>query len=179
MTNKQSVWKVLGLSVLLLGSMSFIGLALADAGAPALEANISCPHSSPGARGVKIIGKDPVLTTEAIEAICTAVNVPVIVKLSPNVTDIVDIAGAALDGGAGGISAINTLEALEVDVHFCRPSLGNLVGGQSGPSIRCVAQRKVAEILLAIVPALMNYRKARRAKKVTFKNAPLNNYHLR
>jgi len=127
-----------------------VGGALADAGAPALEANISCPHSTPGTMRANIIGKDPVLTAEVTEELRGAVKVPVLVKLSPNVTDIVEIARAAVDAGADGLTAINTIDAMEVDVHFRRPALGNLVGGQSGPSVRCVAMRRVAEILLAM-----------------------------
>jgi len=127
-----------------------VGGALADAGAPALEANVSCPHSTPQSTRTMIIGKDPALTAEVTEELCAAVNVPVLVKLSPNVTDIVEMARAAIGGGAAGITAINTIEAIEVDIHFQRPVLGNLVGGQSGQSVRCIAQRKVAELLLAM-----------------------------
>ncbi|MBU7025204.1 MAG: dihydroorotate dehydrogenase, partial [Theionarchaea archaeon] len=72
------------------------------------------------------------------------------VKLSPNVTSIVEVAQACIDGGADGLSLINTVQALEIDPMTEKPVLGNMLGGQSGPSIRCIAQRKVADVLTAM-----------------------------
>ena len=114
-----------------------------------LELNISCPHPEPKL-GKSIIGQDAIATGKVVSRVKERVDVPVIVKLSPNVTNIVSIAKAAIENGADVISAINTVAALELDPYFGRPVLGNGVGGQSGPSIRCIAQRKIAEITTAM-----------------------------
>ena len=136
--------------------------AMADAGAAILELNISCPHSIK--RGGKVsktmqakmkvkgclIGQDAGGTSAVVKSVRKTVKIPIIVKLTPNVTDIRQIAKAAVDSGADALSAINTVEALEIDPYFEIPVLGNITGGQSGPSVRCIAQRKLADILLAM-----------------------------
>ena len=123
-----------------------------DAGYKILEVNISCPHSEKGYRGMgaSIISKDLSKTGEVINAIKSSVSIPIIVKLSPNVTDIVEFAKVSIKNGANAISVINTIEAIEVDPILERPILGNMIGGQSGPSIRCIAQRKVADIAISM-----------------------------
>ena len=129
------------------GEFAEAGRRLAEAGADMLEVNISCPQfHRRHLRSGGIIAQDEQATREAVQAVRDAVRVPLIVKLSPNVTDITVTARAALDAGADALSAINTVEALEVDVTFERPVLANLVGGLSGPAIRCISQRKVAAI---------------------------------
>lgn len=127
-----------------------VSSAFEDAGSKILEVNISCPHSEKGYRGAPIIAQDKDKTGEIIQAIKGSISIPIIVKLSPNVTDIVEFAKVSVECGADAISAINTIEALEVDPILERPVLGNMVGGQSGPSIRCIAQRKVADIAIAM-----------------------------
>ena len=86
------------------------------------------------------------MTYKVVEVVKKAVRkIPILVKLTPMVTDIKEIVYASLLAGADGITLINTVPALDIDLNFERPVLGNLIGGQSGPSILCIAQRKVAE----------------------------------
>lgn len=113
------------------------------------ELNISCPHSSPEMKN-KLISQNLQKTAEVVSAIKDNVKIPFIVKLSPNVSDISEFAKVSVENGASGISAINTVSALEIDVNIEKPILGNYFGGQSGESIKYIAQRKVAEILLAM-----------------------------
>ena len=119
------------------------------AGSKLLEVNISCPHPDSKCRDL-LIGQDLDETQNVIEEIKKAVQIPIIVKLSPNVTDIAKFAEKAIESGADAISAINTIQAIEIHPEFERPILGNLVGGQSGASIRPIALRKVADIVLKI-----------------------------
>jgi dihydroorotate dehydrogenase (NAD+) catalytic subunit len=126
-----------------------IGAKMAAAGAAALELNLSCPHSKPGSRDL-IIGQQPELIEEVVQAVRDSVDIPIYAKLSPNTTNIVDDAAAALAGGANGLSLINTVTALEVDPYVGRPIIGNLFCGFSGPALRPIAQRKLAEVALAM-----------------------------
>ena len=116
-------------------------------GIAAYELNISCPN-------VKKDGLCPALrpdTTQALVARCKAASRrPLIAKLSPNVTDIAEIARAAEAGGADGISLINTLLAMAVDAETRRPKLANLFGGLSGPAIKPVALRMVYQAAAAV-----------------------------
>jgi dihydroorotate dehydrogenase (NAD+) catalytic subunit len=123
---------------------------MADAGASCLELNLSCPHAKPGSRSL-IIGQQPELITEVVAAVRAAVDIPIYAKLSPNTTNIVVEAEAALSAGADGLALINTVSAIEVDPFAGRPIIGNLLCGMSGPAIRPIAQRKVAEISLAML----------------------------
>ena len=118
------------------------------AGADMIEINISCPQLYE--MSDKLIGQDLGLTREVLTAVRNATKIPLIVKLSPNVTDITDFATAAVECNIDAICAINTIQALEIDPVLERPVLGNLLGGQSGPSIRCIALRKVADIALCL-----------------------------
>ena len=122
---------------------------MANAGASCLELNLSCPHAKPGSRAL-IIGQQPELIREVVAAVKGAVDIPVYAKLSPNTTNIVVEAEAALSAGADGLALINTVSAIEVDPFAGRPVIGNLLCGMSGPAIRPIAQRKVAEISLAM-----------------------------
>lgn len=121
--------------------------AFEDSGAPAVEVNLSCPHG-PGVK--RAAAQSAGHTRDVLSELTSSLSLPVIAKLSPNVTDIVEIADAAISGGASAIAACNTFEALEVDPHFLRPSLGNPFGGLSGPCIRPLVQRKIADITLAM-----------------------------
>lgn len=116
-------------------------------GIAAYELNISCPN-------VKKNGLCPALrpdTTRALVARCKAASRrPLIAKLSPNVTDIAEIARAAEAGGADGISLINTLLALAVDADTRRPKLANTFGGLSGPAIKPIALRMVYQAASAV-----------------------------
>jgi dihydroorotate dehydrogenase (NAD+) catalytic subunit len=117
-------------------------------GVAALEVNISCPNVRAG--GVQF-GQQP----KAAGAVCEKVrdkagDKPVIVKLSPNVTDIAEVARAAAANGADVLSLINTLQGLAVDVRTRRPRLGNVFGGLSGPAVKPVALRMVHAVCRAV-----------------------------
>jgi dihydroorotate dehydrogenase (NAD+) catalytic subunit len=117
--------------------------ALARAGADALELNLSCPNvgGEPG-----MCAADGISVERVTRSVKQVVEVPVFVKLSPNVTDIAGIAVAAERGGADAITAVNTLKAMAIDADFRRPILSNVTGGLSGPAIKSVAIRCVWEI---------------------------------
>ena len=105
-----------------------------------LEVNISCPNVHNGGMS---FGVDPKAAAEVTAAVKAVTKKPVYMKLSPNVTDIVSIAKACEEAGADGISLINTLLGMAVDLRTRRPSLANVVGGLSGPAIKPVAIRMV------------------------------------
>ncbi len=111
-------------------------------GVAGLEMNISCPNLD---KGGMIFGVDPRLTYKVASAVRKATTLPLIVKLSPNVTDITVIARAAADAGADAVSLINTLLGMAIDIDSRRPKLANITGGLSGPAIRPVALRIVWE----------------------------------
>lgn len=116
-------------------------------GVAALEVNVSCPNV---ARGGLEFGRDPATLRSLVEAVRSATDLPLVVKLSPNVTDIVAVAEAALDGGADVLSLINTLVGLAVDPRSRRPRLGNITGGLSGPAIKPVAVANVWKVWQAL-----------------------------
>lgn len=119
-----------------------------EEGISALEVNISCPNVASG--GV-LFGQDPALAAEVTEAVKNhAGNKPVIVKLSPNVTDITLIAKAVEGAGADAVSCINTLTGMGVDLRTRKPLLANIVGGLSGPAIKPVALRCVWQVSRAV-----------------------------
>ncbi|MEM3788950.1 MAG: dihydroorotate dehydrogenase [Candidatus Bathyarchaeia archaeon] len=114
-----------------------------EAGADAVELNVSCPHvKETGAE----IGQKPEVLAEVVKKVKSAVTKPVFVKLSPNVTDIAEIAEAAVKAGADAITAINTVKAMAIDIETTKPVLSNRKGGLSGPAIKPVAVRCVYEI---------------------------------
>jgi len=115
------------------------------AGADMIELNVSCPH--PLRKG-KLIGQDSVETAEVTRRVKENVKIPVIVKLSPSVTDIQEIAEAAINAGADALSAINTIKALYIDIDRGGPILSNKVGGMSGIALKPIALRCVAEIAI-------------------------------
>lgn len=108
-----------------------------------LELNISCPNVKQG--GVAF-GTDPNVVYDITRSIKAHARQPVIVKLTPNVTDIKEIAIAAEKGGADGISLINTVLGMAIDAKKRRPVLANVVGGLSGPAIKPIALRMVWEV---------------------------------
>lgn len=118
-----------------------------DSGLAALEVNISCPNVKHGGMH---FGTDPQSAQEVIAAVKAETDLPVIAKLSPNVTDIVGMARAVQLGGADAISLINTLLGMHIDVYQQRPVLANTFGGLSGPAIRPVAVRMVWQVFQAV-----------------------------
>ncbi|MGW8195669.1 MAG: dihydroorotate dehydrogenase [Desulforhopalus sp.] len=116
-------------------------------GVAALEVNISCPNVKKG--GVAF-GTVPEMAAAVTRTVREATNIPVIVKLSPNVTDIALIARAVEDAGAHGISLINTLLGMAVDIQTRKPRLANIFGGLSGPAIKPVALRMVWQVTRAV-----------------------------
>ena len=117
-----------------------------------LEVNISCPNVHGGGMS---FGTDPKAAAEVTRAVKAVTTKPVIVKLSPNVTDIVSIAKACEDAGADGLSLINTLLSLRIDLKTRRPILANITGGLSGPAIFPLALRMVWQVSRAVkVPVI-------------------------
>ncbi|HET58635.1 MAG TPA: dihydroorotate dehydrogenase [Deltaproteobacteria bacterium] len=113
----------------------------------ALEVNISCPNVN---RGGMDFGADPEQAAEVTRAVKEATDLPVIVKLTPNVTDITAVARRVEAAGADALSLINTLRGMSVDVYTARPRLANVTGGLSGPAIRPVAVLMVWETVQAV-----------------------------
>jgi dihydroorotate dehydrogenase (NAD+) catalytic subunit len=117
-----------------------------------LEVNISCPNVKQG--GV-VFGTDPKAAFEVVGIVREATIKPVIVKLSPNVTNIVEMAHASVDAGADAVSLINTLTGMAIDLKQKRPVLANVTGGLSGPAIKPVALRMVWQVAKAVkVPVI-------------------------
>lgn len=116
-------------------------------GADAIELNVSCPHiEKAGAE----IGCDPKLLTNIVKTVKKNVNVPVIVKLTPNVANISEIAKTVQDAGADAITAINTVKAMAIDIETGRPILANKFGGLSGPAIKPIAVRCVYDVFHSV-----------------------------
>lgn len=113
----------------------------------ALELNISCPNVKCG--GIQF-GTDPIVAKMLTEKVKAVSSVPVYVKLSPNVTDIVAMARAVEEGGADGITMINTLVGMRLDRKTGRPIIANLTGGLSGPAIKPVAIRMIYQVAQAV-----------------------------
>jgi len=112
-----------------------------------LELNISCPNVSEG--GITF-GTDPKMVHQVVSAVKKAAKQPLIVKLSPNVTDIVEIAKTAEAAGADALSMINTLLGMKIDINSRKPILGNKQGGLSGSAIHPVAVRMVYHVFRAV-----------------------------
>ena len=113
----------------------------------AIEVNISCPNVKHG--GVAF-GTDPAMARAVTEAVRAAFDRTVLVKLSPNVTEITEIALAVEAGGADAVSLINTLLGMAIDIRTRRPRLANIVGGLSGPAVKPVALRMVWQVARAV-----------------------------
>ena len=116
-------------------------------GISGLEVNISCPNVKKG--GVAF-GTEPAMAATVTSAVRQATRLPVIIKLSPNVTDIVLMARAVEEAGADGVSLINTLIGMAIDPKTRRPRLANVIGGLSGPAIKPVALRMVWQVASAV-----------------------------
>ena len=113
----------------------------------ALEMNISCPNVKHG--GI-VFGTDPCSAASVVAACRAATKKPLIVKLSPNVSDIVSMAKACADAGADALSLINTLIGMAIDLGKRRPVLANVTGGFSGPAVKPVALRMVWQVSRAV-----------------------------
>jgi len=125
---------------------------LAKAGADAIELNVSCPHVK---KTGSEIGQSPRLVSEVVRKAKCAIANPVFIKLTPNVTDIVEVAEAAVEAGADAIVAINTARAMAIDIETAYPILANRIGGLSGPALKPIAVRCVYEIYEAVdVPVI-------------------------
>jgi len=120
-------------------------------GVSAIELNVSCPNVSGGVN----FGTDPGLCEQVVRKVRDRCDIPVLAKLTPNVTDIVSIAQAAKAGGADGVTAINTLLGIAIDWRKQTPTLGNVMGGFSGPAIKPVALRCVHQIAQAVEIPIM------------------------
>ena len=117
-----------------------------------LEVNVSCPNVHGGGMS---FGTDPKAAAEVTRAVKAVTTKPVILKLSPNVTNIVEIAKACEDAGADGISLINTLLGMRIDLRRRKPVIANVMGGFSGPAIFPVALRMVYQVASAVsVPVI-------------------------
>jgi dihydroorotate dehydrogenase (NAD+) catalytic subunit len=112
-----------------------------------LEVNASCPHVKSG--GIEF-GQNPAVLASLVRSVRRATAQPLLVKLSPNVTDIAEMARVCEGEGADGISLINAVQGLEVDVETRRPVLSNILGGLSGPAIRPIALRMVWQASRAV-----------------------------
>jgi dihydroorotate dehydrogenase (NAD+) catalytic subunit len=114
-----------------------------EAGADAVELNVSCPHvKDTGSE----IGENPETLAEVVRKVKANVHKPVFVKLSPNVTDIAEMAEVAVKAGADALTAINTVKAMAIDAETALPLLSNKRGGLSGPAIKPIALRCVYDI---------------------------------
>jgi dihydroorotate dehydrogenase (NAD+) catalytic subunit len=111
-------------------------------GLAALELNISCPNVTGGVD----FGTHPDLTAKVVRGVRDACDLPIIAKLTPNVTDVVTIAHAAADAGADAVSLVNTFLGMAIDWRCRRPVLGNTLGGLSGPAIKPLALRCVSQV---------------------------------
>ena len=112
-----------------------------------LEVNISCPNVHGGGMS---FGTDPALAAEVTRAVKQVTKKPVLMKLSPNVTDITAIARACEEAGADGLSLINTLQGMRIDLKKRKPILANVMGGVSGPAVFPVALRMVYQVSRAV-----------------------------
>lgn len=113
----------------------------------ALELNISCPNVKCGGMA---FGTNPEIAKQLTRKVKEVSEVPVYVKLSPNVTNIVEMAKAAEDGGADGLTMINTLVGMRIDLKTGKPVLANRTGGLSGPAVKPVAIRMIYEVSQAV-----------------------------
>ncbi len=112
-----------------------------------LEVNISCPNVHGGGMS---FGADPAMAAQVTQAVRRATKRPILMKLSPNVTDIAAIARACQEAGADGVSLINTLLAMRIDLKRRRPVLSNGTGGLSGPAVKPVAVRMIYQVYEAV-----------------------------
>jgi len=116
-------------------------------GISGLEMNISCPNIK---RCGIVFGCDPQMAYRLVRAVRKATQLTLIVKLSPNVTDIASMAKSVEEAGADAVSLVNTFRAMAINIHSRKPELGNVIGGLSGPAIKPIALRMVWEVNEAV-----------------------------
>jgi len=120
-------------------------------GIAAIELNLSCPNL----KHKVLVAQDPVATTQLVKKMKSLSKFPIIAKLSPNVTDIAEIALAAQEGGADAVSLINTFTAMAIDVKTRKSRIGNFTGGLSGPAIRpiavCMVQKVASQVKIPVI----------------------------
>ncbi|MGD0765054.1 MAG: dihydroorotate dehydrogenase [Dehalococcoidia bacterium] len=116
-------------------------------GVSGIEVNVSCPNVAVGGM---LFGQDPKQAAAVTRAVVRATTLPVIVKLTPNVTDVVSVALAVADAGADALCLINTVQAMAIDVRARRPVLSTVFGGLSGPAIKPLAVRIVYQVAAAV-----------------------------
>ncbi len=112
----------------------------------AYELNISCPH---GGRYGAIIGQDPDMVKEITQKVKEVVSKPILVKISPNLTDLTIPAQAAIDGGADALVVINTVRAMAIDIKYRKPILANKFGGLSGTAVKPIAMKCIFDLYSA------------------------------
>jgi len=148
---KGEILKLKKLNIPIIGSIfgldykEFVKLSIEmqNYGVDALELNMSCPH----AKGYGLeIGCDPDLVKEITSRVKESTKIPVFLKISPNLTNIIEIAKSAEEGKADGIVAINTVKAMKIDLELQMPVLSNKIGGYSGNAIKPIGIRCVYEI---------------------------------
>jgi len=152
---KEEVEEALGAGKPIIGSIfganprEFTALArrMEAYGVHALELNLSCPHA--GGYG-STLGADPAMVRRITSAVSSAVDIPVLVKLTPNAASVAALARAAEKGGADGVSAINTLKGMAIEPALARPVLSHGSGGYSGPGVKPVGICCVYEIYEAV-----------------------------
>ncbi|MFN9717293.1 MAG: dihydroorotate dehydrogenase [Planctomycetota bacterium] len=118
----------------------------AQSGVAAIELNISCPNVSGGVD----FGTDPSMAAAVVKAVRQECDIPVIAKLTPNVTSVVPIAQAVSEAGADAVSLVNTFQGMAIDWRRQKPVLGNVLGGLSGPAIKPLALRIVWQVAKAV-----------------------------
>jgi dihydroorotate dehydrogenase (NAD+) catalytic subunit len=128
------------------GFVAMTAMLNEEPGLAAVELNLSCPNVSHGLD----LAIDPFIVERVVRRCREAGTLPIVAKLTPNVTDIVSIARAARDGGADAVSLVNAFRGLAVDWRRCRPILGYDVGGLSGPAIKPLALRMVWDVARAV-----------------------------
>ena len=120
---------------------------LTKTGADAVELNVSCPHVK---KTGSEIGQNPDIVSQIVKQVKSATAKPVIVKLTPNLADIVEVALAAVEARADALAAINTVRAMAIDIETAHPILANKIGGLSGQAVKPIAVRCVYEIYEAV-----------------------------
>jgi dihydroorotate dehydrogenase (NAD+) catalytic subunit len=116
-------------------------------GIAAIEVNISCPNVKEGGMA---FGSCPTMASNVVKRVRKVTTLPLIVKLSPNVTDITAVAKSVEEAGADALSLINTLLGMAIDINTQKPALGNIMGGLSGPAVKPVAVRMVWQVSQAV-----------------------------
>jgi dihydroorotate dehydrogenase (NAD+) catalytic subunit len=122
-----------------------------ESGIAAVELNLSCPNL----KHKVLVAQDPVATTQLVSKVKALSKFPIIAKLSPNVTDIAEMAQAAQDGGADAVSLVNTFSAMAIDIKTRKSRIGNFSGGLSGPAIRPIAlymvQKAASQVKIPVI----------------------------